>query len=74
LNALYQNFAVKIEKNSILNLRARAHMFDATLSATCGHCFPGQEEHLFDIMEAVYPVLYEFVHFHVQQTKALPQT
>ena len=27
------------------------------LSATCGHCFPGQEEHPFDIMEAVHPVL-----------------
>lgn len=25
--------------------------------ATCGRCFPGQEEHPFDIMEAVHPVL-----------------
>ena len=27
------------------------------LSATRGHCFPGQEEHPFDVMEAVHPVL-----------------
>jgi hypothetical protein len=26
------------------------------LSATRGHCFPGQEEHPFDVMEAVHPV------------------